>query len=270
MAETRIEDYAMIADCETAAMVSRDGSIDWLCWPRFDSDACFAAILGGEGNGRWLIAPAGKITAQSRRYRGDTMILETRFETQDGAVVLIDFMPPRGEASDICRIVVGERGSVAMKLDLIMRCSYGTAVPWVSKMDDGALRFVAGPDRAILRTSVPLKGKDMKTVGEFTVSKGDRVAFVLTYSSSFAKAPDQVDAERALSDTETFWTKWSSRYREAVRDWGAPARWTNAMMRSLLALKALTYAPTGGIVAAPTCSLPETLGGANNWDYRFC
>jgi GH15 family glucan-1,4-alpha-glucosidase len=270
MTGNRVEDYAVIGDCETAALVGRDGSIDWLCWPRFDSDACFAAVLGDERNGRWKIAPKGAITRQSRTYRGDTLILETRFETDEGAVTLIDFMPPRGKASDMCRIVVGESGRVAMSMELIMRCSYGAIVPWVTRMEDGSLRLVAGPDRAVLRASVDFRGEDLKTVADFTVAKGDRIPFVLTYSTSFAELPAEIDADAALADTEKFWTKWSARYRESVRESDAPKAWTDLIMRSLIALKALTHGPTGGIVAAVTCSLPETLGGGNNWDYRYC
>jgi GH15 family glucan-1,4-alpha-glucosidase len=270
MTTARLEDYALIGDCETAALVCKDGSIDWLCWPRFDSDACMASILGTEDNGRWMIAPELATTASGRRYRGDTLILETRFETEDGAVLLIDFMPPRGKASDICRIVVGERGRVVMHMELIMRFSYGAAVPWVTRADDGGVDYVAGPDRVILRTDVRLSGQDMKTVAEFTVDEGQRIPFVLTYAASYQPRPEPIDPEAALEDSEAFWTEWSSRYRQEIDNAGTPEPWSDMMMRSLIVLKSLTYAPTGGIVAAPTCSLPETLGGARNWDYRFC
>ena len=270
MTRSRIEDYALIGDCETAALVGRDGSIDWLCWPRFDSDACFAAILGDEGNGRWLIAPTGGTVTSSRRYRGDTLILETRFETEEGAVVLIDFMPPRGAASDVCRIVVGERGTMAMHMELLVRFSYGSLVPWATRARDGSLEFIAGPDRVMLRAKVDLTSAEMKTEADFTISEGDRIAFVLTYGASHLKRPRAINAEAALVDTEEFWTKWASGYRNEVGHRATPEPWFDMMMRSLILLKALTYAPTGGIVAAPTCSLPETLGGDRNWDYRYC
>jgi GH15 family glucan-1,4-alpha-glucosidase len=270
MAGNRIEDYAMIGDCETAAMVARNGSIDWLCWPRFDSDACFAALLGDAGNGRWLIAPKSAETSITRRYRGDTLILETRFETEEGSVVLIDFMPPRGRASDICRIVVGERGRVAMRMELVIRFSYGVAIPWGTRDRRGGLNYVAGPDRAILRTNVETRGEDLKTVADFVIEEGQRVPFVLTYGPSYHQRSGPIDPEAALADTESFWSEWSKRYREEVASVEIPVSWAEMMVRSLIFLKALTYAPTGGIVAAPTCSLPETLGGSRNWDYRYC
>ena len=259
----RIEDYALIGDCETAALVGRDGSIDWLCWPRFDGGACFAALLGAPEHGRWLVAPAEAPQRVTRRYRPDTLILETEFETASGAVTLIDFMPPRGIASDVVRIVRGRRGRVAMRTELILRFDYGTNVPWVTRTEDGALRAIAGPDMTVLRTPVTLHGEDMKTVGAFTVSTGESVAFVLTYSASHEPMPGPVDSESALADTEAFWLEWSS----ICADFG---RWTDVVRRSLITLKALTYRPTGGIVAAPTTSLPEQIGGSRNWDYRFC
>jgi len=259
----RIEDYALIGDCETAALVGRDGSIDWLCWPRFDGGACFSALLGAPEHGRWLVAPAEAPQRVTRRYRPDTLILETEFETASGAVTLIDFMPPRGIASDVVRIVRGRRGRVAMRTELILRFDYGTNVPWVTRTEDGALRAIAGPDMTVLRTPVTLHGEDMKTVGAFTVSTGESVAFVLTYSASHEPMPGPVDSESALADTEAFWLEWSS----ICADFG---RWTDVVRRSLITLKALTYRPTGGIVAAPTTSLPEQIGGSRNWDYRFC
>lgn len=258
----KIEDYALIGDCETAALVGNNGSIDWLCWPRFDSDACFTALLGDENNGRWLIAPAGKIVSVARSYRGDTLILDTRFETEDGVVVLTDFMPPRGKASDVVRIVRGESGRVAIKMQLIIRFGFGCDIPWVKRIDHSLLA-IRGPDMAVLRTPVETRGEDMTTVAEFEVAAGETVPFVLTYGPSHLDVPEAIDPERALDDAQAFWSEWSARcvcvgeHREQV-------------MRSLIMLKALTYAPTGGIVAAPTTSLPEKLGGSRNWDYRFC
>ena len=259
---SRIEDYALIGDCETAALVSRGGSIDWLCWPRFDSDACFAALLGRPEHGRWLLAPAKPAAGVTRRYRGDTLILETDFETADGAVTVIDFMPPRSGAPDIVRIVVGRSGQVAMHGELIIRFDYGCVVPWVTRLD-GGLQAVAGPDMLLLRTRAPLCGRDLTTISDFTVSAGERVPFILTYAPSYAKPPDAVDAEAALRETETFWQDWIGRCSHR-------GPWSDAVRRSLITLKALTYRPTGGIVAAPTASLPEQLGGVRNWDYRHC
>jgi GH15 family glucan-1,4-alpha-glucosidase len=257
-----IEDYALIGDCKSAALVSRGGSIDWLCWPRFDSDACFAALLGTRDHGRWLVASRddARIT---RRYRPDTLILETTFETRDGAATLVDFMPFRGDHSEIVRLVVGTRGTVAMHTELILRFGYGAVVPWVTKLENGALRAIAGPDMAVLRTPVHLKGKDMTTVGEFTVSRGETVPLVLTYSRSHKKLPEAHDPTTALQATEAFWKDWSQKCRPA-------GDWSEAVRRSVITLKALTYGPTGGIVAAPTTSLPEQLGGERNWDYRYC
>ena len=258
-----IEDYALLGDCESAALVGRDGSIDWLCWPRFDSGACFAALLGGPEHGRWLVAPADPEPRVRRRYRDRTLVLETEFETSDGAVTLIDFMPLRGANSDIVRMVVGRRGRVAMRTELVVRFDYGSTVPWISRMDDGSLRAIAGPDMLILRTDVPLRGEGMTHVGEFTVAEGETAAFVLTYAASHEAPPESVDPADALADTEDFWRDWALRCRYS-------GEWSDAVMRSLITLKALTYRPTGGIVAAPTTSLPEQLGGPRNWDYRFC
>ena len=260
----RIEDYALIGDCETAALVGRDGSVDWLCWPRFDSGACFAALLGGPEHGRWQIAPRDPGARVTRRYRDGTLILETEFETEDGAVTLVDFMPLRGSSSDLARIVVGTRGRVEMRLELVLRFYYGAIVPWVTSLDDGTLlRAVAGPDMVVLRTDVKLHGEGLTTVGEFAVSKGEQASFVLTYSPSHLPPPQPVDARGALEDTERYWREWTGRCTYAG-EWSEPVR------RSLITLKALTYRPTGGIVAAPTTSLPEQLGGTRNWDYRFC
>jgi GH15 family glucan-1,4-alpha-glucosidase len=264
---SRIEDYAIIGDCETAALVGRDGSIDWLCWPRFDSGACLAALLGGPEHGRWLMAPAGETPCTSRRYRGDTLVLETEFETDDGAVTVIDLMPLRGTQSDLVRTVAGRRGRVAMRTELVVRFDYGSTVPWVTRMEDGApgatLCMIAGPDMLTLRADVPLHGEGLTTVGEFTVAEGETVSFVLTHSPSHLPAPKPVSPAAALADTERFWTEWAARctYR---------GEWRDAVMRSLLTLKALTYRPTGGIVAAPTTSIPEQIGGPRNWDYRYC
>ncbi|MGE9009076.1 glycoside hydrolase family 15 protein [Leptospira interrogans] len=260
----RIEDYGLIGDCETAALVGRDGSIDWLCWPAFDSDACFAALLGTHKHGRWLIAPAEEITNTSRRYRGNTLILETRFETANGVVELIDFMPPRGNASDVVRLVRGVSGRVKLRMQLVIRFGFGADIPWVRKSEDGSgLLAICGPDMIVLRTPVATRGEDLTTVAEFEVGEGDTVPFVLTYGPSHLAVPAPIDPAVALQETEAFWSEWSARcsYEGEHRD---------LVMRSLITLKALTYAPTGGIVAAPTTSLPEQLGGGRNWDYRFC
>jgi GH15 family glucan-1,4-alpha-glucosidase len=260
----RVEDYSLVGDCETAALIGRDGSLDWLCWPRFDADACFAALLGGPEHGRWLLTPADGAARITRRYRGDTLILETRFETAEGAVLLVDFMPPRSGHSNLVRLVIGERGRVMMCMELAVRFGYGARVPWVHRQEDGTLRAIAGPDQVVLRTPVPIHGKDLVTAANFTVSAGETVPFTLTYAPSHLPPPDPTDPEAALDATERFWTDWSSRARLEE------GKWREAVMRSLITLKALTYAPTGGIVAAPTTSLPETLGGIRNWDYRFC
>ena len=258
-----IEDYGLIGDCETAALVGRDGSIDWLCWPAFDSDACFAALLGTRKHGRWLIAPAEEVTKSSRRYWDNTLILETRFETASGTVALIDFMPPRGKASDVVRLVRGVAGKVKLKMELVIRFGFGADIPWVKRTEDGALLAICGQDMTVLRTPVETRGEDLTTVAEFEVSAGETNPFVLTYGPSHVPLPEPINPAQALEDTEAFWTDWCSRctYEGESRD---------LVMRSLITLKALTYAPTGGIVAAPTTSLPEKLGGARNWDYRFC
>jgi GH15 family glucan-1,4-alpha-glucosidase len=259
---TRIEDYALIGDCTSAALVAIDGSIDWLCWPRFDSEACFAALLGTREHGRWLIAPRGKAST-TRRYRPDTLILETCFETADGAAILVDFMPRRAANSTIVRLVIGTRGQVQMHSELILRFGYGAVVPWVSRVESGALRAIAGPDMVVLHTPVHMRGKDLTTLGEFTIGRGETIPFVLSYSHSHLPLPQPVDANSALIDTEDFWREWIAKCRPA-------GSWTEAVRRSIITLKALTYGPTGGMVAAPTTSLPEQLGGQRNWDYRFC
>jgi GH15 family glucan-1,4-alpha-glucosidase len=253
----------LIGDCETAALVGRDGSIDWLCWPAFDSDACFASLLGTHRHGRWLIAPAEAVTRSSRRYWDNTLILETRFETADGAVALIDFMPPRGQASDIVRLVRGVSGRVKLQMQLVIRFGFGANIPWVKRTPDGALLAIAGQDMTVLRTPIKTRGEDLTTVADFEVGEGETIPFVLTYGPSYLPLPKPINPAQALQDTEDFWTEWCSHctYEGGNRD---------LVMRSLITLKALTYGPSGGIVAAPTTSLPEKLGGARNWDYRFC
>jgi GH15 family glucan-1,4-alpha-glucosidase len=257
-----IEDYALIGDLQTAALVSREGSVDWCCFPRFDSGACFAAMLGEPENGRWLLAPATTTRATSRRYRHDTLVLESIYETEDGSVRAIDFMPPRGHAPDIVRIVEGLSGSVRMRFELVIRFDFGHIVPWVRRVDD-ALVAVAGPDALCLWSPVETHGEGMTTVAEFTLEQGDRVGFVLTWFPSHEPLPEAVDAEAALRDTEEYWLNWAG---TLLSDGDYHAE----INESLVVLKAMTYAPTGGIVAAPTTSLPESIGGARNWDYRFC
>lgn len=258
-----ISDYALIGDCETAALVSREGSIDWLCWPRFDSDACFAALLGGPEHGRWRIAPVAADVRVSRRYMPHTLVLQTRFETAEGAVTITDFMPPRNRNSNIVRLLTGERGRLKMSTELVLRFGYGCVVPWVTRQPDGTIRAIAGPDMAVLRTPVALHGENLRTVGEFTIAAGQRIPFVLSYSPSHLSPPAPLDADAALVATNRFWIDWSSR-------WPPAGPWADVIDRSLITLKALTYAPTGGMVAAPTTSLPERVGGIRNWDYRYC
>jgi GH15 family glucan-1,4-alpha-glucosidase len=257
----RLEDYALIGDLQTAALVGRDGSVDWLCVPRFDSGAVFASLLGDADNGHWTIQPAGEFRSPGRRYTDDSLVLETELETSSGAVRLIDFMPPRGEAPDVVRIVEGTRGRVEMRMELAIRFDYGSIVPWVRNLD-GHLVGVAGPDAVSLHTPVELVGRDLKTYAEFTVSEGDRVPFVLTWFASHRGLPRVAEAEQALVDTLRYWDEWACRCTHA-------GRWHDDVHRSLITLKALTYAPTGGIVAAPTTSLPEAIGGVRNWDYRY-
>jgi len=257
-----IEDYALIGDTHTAGLVSREGSIDWLCLPRFDSPACFAALLGDEGNGRWLLAPAGPVREVRRRYQGDTLVLETQHRTEDGVVRVVDCMPPRQQDPDVARVVEGVRGRVPMRMELTIRFDYGSIVPWVRQME-GALHAIAGPDSVWLRTPVPVHGENLTTVAEFTIAEGERVPFMLTWHASHQRAPRRIDPVRAVDDSEAWWGEWASRI-------AYEGGWQDAVIRSLLTLKALTYAPTGGIVASPTTSLPETLGGVRNWDYRYC
>jgi GH15 family glucan-1,4-alpha-glucosidase len=260
---TRIEDYALIGDCETGALVSKDGSIDWLCLPRFDSPACFAALLGESKHGRWRMAPCDANAKVSRRYRGDSLILDTEFETAEGAVRITDFMPPGGENADVVRIVTGLRGRVAMRTELVIRFDYGSIVPWVSRLDDGRLRAIAGPDMLTLHSDAEVHGEDLTTVGEFEIAAGESACFVLTWSRSHLPPPAPAHPMRSLAATEKFWSEWSGRCTYK-------GDWWNPVMRSLVTLKALTYSPTGGIVAALTTSLPEQVGGSRNWDYRFC
>ncbi len=259
---SRIEDYAIVADCRSVALVAKDGSLDWLCLPRFDSDACFAALLGTRDNGCWKIAPEGEVRAVRRKYRPGTLILETGFETAEGAVTLVDLMPISGQGTDVVRIVAGQRGRVSMRMDLLIRFGYGAIVPWVRAID-GGIEAVAGPDALRLVTPIETHGEALSTVARFSVGAGERVPFVLTWSPSHLPDPGHVDAEQALAESEAGWRKWSAQctvtgpYRELVQ-------------RSLITLKALTYDPTGGIVAAATTSLPEQIGGVRNWDYRIC
>jgi GH15 family glucan-1,4-alpha-glucosidase len=259
---SKIEDYALIGDCESAALVARDGSIDWLCFPRFDAGACFAALLGTPEHGRWLLTPTAKIQQIQRRYRNDTLILETDFHTHAGQVTVIDFMPQRTETPDVVRIVEGKQGQVPMYMDLIIRFDYGSIVPWVRRLDWG-LRATAGPDTLYLRTPIELQGKDMHTVATFTVAAGERVPFILSWCPTHARAPESAEAEELLHAAEAWWQEWSSHCTYE-------GKWKEAVVRSLITLKALTYAKTGGMVAAATTSLPEKIGSVRNWDYRFC
>ncbi len=259
---SRIEDYALVGDRDTAALVARNGSIDWLCLPRFDSPACFAALLGNPEHGRWKVAPVDRVRQIRRRYRDGTLVLETDFETDTGAVTLIDCMGSRGVASDLVRLVIGRRGQVAMRTHLVIRFDYGLIVPWVQRFE-GGITAIAGPDLLVLRTAVALRGKNFTTRGDFVVSAGEQVPFVLSWSPSNLPVPEPIDATAVIAATERAWRAWSSNCRYQ-------GRWSDAVNRSLLTLRALSYGQTGGIVAAPTTSLPEHLGGRRNWDYRFC
>ncbi len=263
---TRIEDYAVIGDCHTAALVGLDGSIDWLCMPRFDSDAFFAALLGEPRHGRWLIAPKtrGREKVRSaRRYRGDSMILETHFTTAHGKARVIDFMPPEAPHRSLVRIVEGLAGRVAFETQLVIRFDYGVTVPWVQRIDSKTISAIAGPHLLALRTPAALHGENMHSVARFTVEKGERVPFVMTYSESHLALPSAIDADIALEETEKYWAGWAGACK-------IQGKCRKAVMRSLLTLKSLSYKPTGGIVAAVTTSLPEQIGGVRNWDYRFC
>ncbi len=259
-----IEDYALIGDCITAALVNRAGAIDWLCWPRFDSGACLSALLGTPDNGSWRLAPADPGAQVRRRYVDGTVVLETVFTTAGGEVAVTDFMPVGNHASSIVRLVEGRRGRVEMRTALALRFDFGAAVPWVTQLPEGGgICAIAGPDMAVLRSPVSLAGEDFISHASFTVHAGQSVPFVLTHGPSHLRPPKPIDVPAALAETLRFWTRWSRRctYRGRYRD---------AVQRSLITLKALTYHPTGGIVAAPTTSLPERIGGQRNWDYRFC
>jgi GH15 family glucan-1,4-alpha-glucosidase len=258
----RIEDYALIGDTQSAALVSRAGSIDWLCLPRFDSGACFAALLGTPEHGRWLMTPVEPVRKVARRYLPDTLVLETEFTTDSGVVRVIDCMPPRDNAPDVVRAVEGVTGRVAMRMELVIRFDYGSILPWVRRRD-GRLLAVAGPDALVLTTDVPVRGEELTTVSSFEAVAGHRSFFTLTWFPSHQAPPPALDASQAIRDTERYWKEWVARCR-----YEGPYR--EAVVRSLMTLKALTYAPTGGIVAAPTTSLPEAIGGTRNWDYRFC
>jgi GH15 family glucan-1,4-alpha-glucosidase len=260
----KIEDYALIGDLQTAALVERHGSIDWLCFPRFDSGACFAALLGEPKHGRWLVAPEGGGTP-TRRYLHDTLVLETTWETDDGIVRVFDFMPPRGHAPDVVRIIEGVKGSVRMHSELVIRYDYGSIVPWVRRTDGGTRLAIAGPDGLCFRTPARTRGENMRTISDMTVEEGERVPFVLTWFPSHTPAPDQIDPEVALAETESFWREWNATCKVPLSP-----EWRDLLHRSLMTLKALTYGPTGGIVAAPTTSLPEWIGSVRNWDYRYC
>jgi GH15 family glucan-1,4-alpha-glucosidase len=262
---SRIEDYALIGDCHSTALVGRDGSIDWLCLPRFDSGACFAALLGGPEHGRWQIAPTGGLRSVRRRYRDDTLILETEFHTDGGTVTVIDWMPPRAVVPHLTRLVRGERGTVRMRGELTIRFDYGSIVPWVRRIERGIVA-TAGPDTLHCRGDVPLRGEDLRTVSEFVIREGESRALTLSWEPTYGPERGSAtppDPQRSLRETEAWWRKWTSRcdYRD---------EWRAQVLRSLITLKALTYAPTGGVVAAPTTSLPGRLGGVRNWDYRYC
>ncbi|MGH6838320.1 MAG: glycoside hydrolase family 15 protein [Methylocella sp.] len=259
----KIEDYAIIGDCETAALVGRDLSVDWLCWPRFDSPACFANLVGTVENGRWLIAPADSGAKITRNYRGHTLILETTIETDSGVAIVTDFMPTSAPGTHLIRLVRGISGNVRLRTELILRFDYGSVVPWVRRRDDGSLQAIAGPHRVVLRTPVRLSPRGRTHVGEFIVAAGETTDFTLSYGISYEDVPKPIDPYQALEHTERGWTAWSQPAEGA-------GRWSEAVIRSLLTLRALIFQPSGGIVAAPTTSLPEQLGGSRNWDYRFC
>ncbi len=255
-------EYALIGDTHTAALVGRDGSVDWLCLPRFDSGACFAALLGGEEHGFWRIAPAGGAHRVVRRYRDETLVLETEFHTADGVVRLVDCMPRRSDHASVVRVVEGVSGRVPMRMDLVIRFDYGCFVPWTTRAGDH-LHGIAGPDLVCLATPAQTRGENLRTIAEFSVGPSDRVPLVLSWHPQFAEGGCGGDAAQAVAATESWWREWSGRC-------GYQGPWRDAVVRSLVTLKALRYEPTGGIVAAATTSLPEDLGGARNWDYRYC
>jgi GH15 family glucan-1,4-alpha-glucosidase len=262
----RIEDYALIGDCQTAALVDNTGSIDWLCWPAFSSEACFAKLLGTDDNGFWKISPIAADEdggwRTSRKYRDHTLIVETVFESTEAAVRLTDFMPVRGKNSDVVRIVEGIRGTVKMCMELSLRFDYGRSIPWVNRIDNG-VRAIAGPNLVVLRSRVPIRGENLKTVAEFAITPGQRESFVLTYGSSHLEDPAEIDVDQAFKETDEFWCDWAGKLEYE-------GRYRDAVERSLITLKAMTFMPTGGIVAAATTSLPEFIGGVRNWDYRYC
>lgn len=261
-----IEDYALVGDGHTAALIAKDGSVDWLCWPRFDSGACFAALVGTPEHGRWLLAPAddAAVMHTARRYRGDTLILETDYESADGAVTVVDFMPPGNGWSELVRIVIGRHGTMKMRMELALRFDYGFSIPWITELPrEAGMKAIAGPDTVVLRTPVPLTRQHPQTLAEFTVSADERIPFSLSYAQSHLRLPPARDPLSMLARTENYWFEWSGRCQ-------VQGRYAAAIRRSLITLKALAYEPTGGIVAAPTTSLPEQLGGTRNWDYRYC
>ncbi len=260
-----IEDYAIVGNCETAALIGRDGSIDWLGLPRFDSAACFAALLGGPENGRWRIAPLAAGFQVTRRYREGTLILETEFETAQGAVLLTDCMGRRDGGAELVRLVRGLRGQCAMRMELVIRPEYGSVIPWVRRLPDGRLTAVAGPDRFTLSTSAEAYGEEMRTVAEFVISAGEEVPFSLSWSPSFKPIPEAATASAVLETVAGFWRDWSKAHTAE-----GGGEWSEAVLRSAITLKALAHFETGGIIAAATTSLPEQLGGSRNWDYRFC
>ncbi|MGC2299608.1 MAG: glycoside hydrolase family 15 protein [Acidobacteriaceae bacterium] len=259
----KIEDYALIGDCETAALVGKDGSIDWLCWPDFSSPACFAALLGSRKNGRWVLGPRTSAGRIKRRYLDHTLILETRFETSSGVLLLTDFMPVRETHSDIVRIVRCLHGKVAVRMELCVRFDYGRTVPWTGPRDGNAWAAAAGTGVVYLRTQQPVRTDDATATAEFTLKTGEQRSFVLTHAQAQEPPPRRINVEKALRQTEQFWKRWCG-----INSY--VGRWKDAVERSLITLKALTYRPSGGIVAAPTTSLPERLGGDHNWDYRYC
>lgn len=260
---SKIEDYAIIGNCETAALVDRDGSIDWLCLPRFDSAACFAALLGDPSHGRWQMAPAEDVYRATRRYRGSSLILETDFEVGKGAVRLTDFMTRSGGGCEVIRRVSGLRGNVAMHSELRVRLDYGSAVPWVTRLEDGRIKYVVGPDRLILQSDEPFANEDMCSTAAFNVGEGEHIDFVLSWSPSFSDIPRPFDVTVCMQEIVDGWSNWAARFTGA-------GEWSDIVLRSLITLKALTHFETGGIVAAPTTSLPECLTGSRNWDYRYC
>jgi GH15 family glucan-1,4-alpha-glucosidase len=257
-----LEDYALIGDCHTAALISRQGSVDWLCLPHFDSPACFAALLGNDDNGRWLLSPDCEIKKITRAYRQASLVLETTFETEAGTVAIVDCMTPRDKTPNLFRLVIGKSGSVPMKMELAIRFDYGSIVPWVNRTKEG-LSAIAGPDTVLLRTPVELKGENFKTTSQFVVKGGQNIPFDFTWCASYHDYPKILDVAREIERTDAWWKKWAGRCRYA-------GEWHEEVLRSLITLKALTFSPTGAIVAAPTTSIPESIGGVRNWDYRFC